>query len=154
MRNFLPLEDLIIIRLLRPQEEFSRKTGRVLLRLRNGRLLGREGEKTKNRVHVGLSVIDDTRQQCGATRSWGSGAAQGGKRSSLPPSTSPRLIVPLLRASAPFREEVEKEEEEEEEGGLSLRIETRKRVQTNEAKSKRRRASPTKTTGRRDKVKV
>jgi len=31
-----------------------------------------------------------------------------------------------------------------------LRIETRKRVQTNEAKSKRRRASPTKITGRRD----
>ena len=42
------------------------------------------------------------------------------------------------------------EEEEEEEEGLYLRIETRKRVQTNEAKSKRRRASPTKTTGRRD----
>jgi len=34
-------------------------------------------------------------------------------------------------------------EEEEEEEGLYLRIETRKRVQTNEAKSKRRRASPT-----------
>ena len=34
--------------------------------------------------------------------------------------------------------------------GLYLRIETRERVQTNEAKSKRRRASPTKTTGRRD----
>ena len=31
-----------------------------------------------------------------------------------------------------------------------MRIETRKCVQTNEAKSKRRRASPTKTTGRRD----
>ena len=31
-------------------------------------------------------------------------------------------------------------EEEEEEEGLYLRIETRKRVQTNEAKSKRRRA--------------
>jgi len=31
----------------------------------------------------------------------------------------------------------------EEEEGLYLRIETRKRVQTNEAKSKRRRASPT-----------
>ena len=41
-------------------------------------------------------------------------------------------------------------EEEEEEEGLYLRTETRKRVQTNEAKSKRRRASPTKTTGRRD----
>ena len=40
--------------------------------------------------------------------------------------------------------------EEEEEEGLYLRTETRKRVQTNEAKSKRRRASPTKTTGRRD----
>jgi hypothetical protein len=38
---------------------------------------------------------------------------------------------------------VEEEEEEEEEEGLYLRIETRKRVQTNEAKSKRRRASPT-----------
>ena len=38
----------------------------------------------------------------------------------------------------------------EEEEGLYLRIETRKRAQTNEAKSKRRRASPTKTTGRRD----
>ena len=38
----------------------------------------------------------------------------------------------------------------EEEEGLYLRIEPRKRVQTNEAKSKRRRASPTKTTGRRD----
>ena len=37
----------------------------------------------------------------------------------------------------------EGEEEEEEEEGLYLRIETRKRVQTNEAKSKRRRASPT-----------
>jgi hypothetical protein len=37
----------------------------------------------------------------------------------------------------------EEEEEEEEEEGLYLRIETRKRVQTNEAKSKRRRASPT-----------
>jgi hypothetical protein len=34
--------------------------------------------------------------------------------------------------------------EEEEEEGLYLRIETRKRVQTNDAKSKRRRASPTK----------
>ena len=44
----------------------------------------------------------------------------------------------------------EEEEEEEKEEGLYLRIETRKRVQTNEAKSKRRRASPTKTTGRRD----
>ena len=40
--------------------------------------------------------------------------------------------------------------EGEEEEGLYLRLETRKRVQTNEAKSKRRRASPTKTTGRRD----
>ena len=44
----------------------------------------------------------------------------------------------------------EEEEEEEEVEGLYLRIETRKRVQTNEAKSKRRRASPTKTTGRLD----
>jgi len=43
-----------------------------------------------------------------------------------------------------------REEEEEEEEGLYLRIETRKRVQTNEAKSKRRRASPTQTTSQRD----
>ena len=49
-------------------------------------------------------------------------------------------------------EEEEEEEEEKEEEGLYLRIETRKRVQTNEAKSKRRRASPTKTTGRRDNI--
>ena len=41
--------------------------------------------------------------------------------------------------------EEEEEEEEEEEG-----LETRERVQTNEAKSKRRRASPTSTTSRRD----
>ena len=34
-------------------------------------------------------------------------------------------------------------EEEEEEGRLHLQLETRKRVQTNEAKSKRRHASPT-----------
>jgi hypothetical protein len=34
--------------------------------------------------------------------------------------------------------------------GLYLRLETRERVQTDEAKSKRRRASPTSTTSRRD----
>ncbi len=38
-------------------------------------------------------------------------------------------------------------EEKESAEGLYLRMETRKRVQTNEAKSKRRRASPTKITG-------
>jgi len=42
------------------------------------------------------------------------------------------------------------EEEEEEEEGLYLRLETRERIQTNEAKSKRRRASPTYTTSRRE----
>ena len=42
------------------------------------------------------------------------------------------------------------EEEEEEEGRLYLHLETRERVQTNEAKSKRRRASPTQTTSQRD----
>ena len=39
--------------------------------------------------------------------------------------------------------EVEGLEEEEEEEGFYLQLETRERVQTNEAKSKRRRASPT-----------
>ena len=42
------------------------------------------------------------------------------------------------------------EEEEEEEERLYLHLETRERVQTNEAKSKRRRASPTQTTSQRD----
>ena len=37
-----------------------------------------------------------------------------------------------------------------EEEGLYLQLETRERVQTNEAKSKRRRASPTQTTSQRD----
>ena len=37
-----------------------------------------------------------------------------------------------------------------EEEGLYLQLETRERVQTNEAKSKRRRASPTETTSRQD----
>jgi len=40
--------------------------------------------------------------------------------------------------------------EEEEEERLYLHLETRERVQTNEAKSKRRRASPTQTTIQRD----
>ena len=43
----------------------------------------------------------------------------------------------------PTHNQKKRHEEEEEEEGLYLRIETRKRVQTNEAKSKRRRASPT-----------
>jgi len=45
---------------------------------------------------------------------------------------------------------IPKEEEEEEEERLYLHLETRERVQTNEAKSKRRRASPTQTTSQRD----
>ena len=43
-----------------------------------------------------------------------------------------------------------KEEEEEEEERLYFHLETRECVQTNEAKSKRRRASPTQTTSQRD----
>ena len=43
-----------------------------------------------------------------------------------------------------------REEEEEEEERLYLHLETRERVQTNEAKSKRCRASPTQTTSQRD----
>ena len=54
-------------------------------------------------------------------------------------STSPRKGLAVGRRPVPIPLE-----EEEEEEGLYLRIETRKRVQTNEAKSKRRRASPTK----------
>jgi len=63
----------------------------------------------------------------------------------LPPTSNKRLShtppgFPRLREE---EEDEEEEEEEEEEEGLYLRLETRERVQTNEARSKRRRASPT-----------
>jgi len=56
----------------------------------------------------------------------------------------------MLAASGSERRGQPGDKEEEEEEGLYLQVETRERVQTNEAKSKRRRASPTSTTSRRD----
>jgi hypothetical protein len=73
-------------------------------------------------------------------------AGEAGGARGLPISPALLPVLALLSASgrpescADIREGGGGEEEEE---GRYLRIETRKRVQTNEAKSKRRRASPT-----------
>jgi hypothetical protein len=63
------------------------------------------------------------------------------KRLSPPKKVSPDAYHQrVLRTETSRRK---REEEEEEEERLYLHLETRERVQTNEAKSKRRRASPT-----------
>ena len=65
----------------------------------------------------------------------------------LPNLDLPRVVgSPGGRHEGGRREGEEEEEEEEEEERLYLHLETRERVQTNEAKSKRCSASPTQTT--------